>query len=87
MSRSILIEPIRVMLVQTTTFKADKLLGMVETKESDTVVRMVESEEHLQPGESESYPDIVFRIPALPPTDLELCSKIDISYKILVGTW
>ena len=80
-----MIEPIRVLLLQNVTFKADKFIGY-ETKESSSTVWMVESEQPLEPGESESYPDIVFKIPALPPSELEHCTKIDISYTLLVRT-
>ena len=73
------------MLLQKTVFKANKFLGtMSESKTSMKGLSMIESAEHLQPGESESYPDIVFKIPALPPSELEFCTKIDISYSILV---
>jgi len=73
------------MLLQKTVFKANKFLGtMSESKTSMKGLSMIESAEHLQPGESESYPDIVFKIPALPPSELEFCTKIDISYSIQV---
>ena len=70
-------------LVQTQTYKADKLLG-VEEKEFKYVLKTHESVDPLEPGESDSY-DVTFEIPALPPSELKLCTKIDIGYSIQVN--
>ena len=71
-------------LVQTQTYKADKLLVGVEEKEFKYVLKTHESVDPLEPGESDSY-DVAFEIPALPPSELELCTKIDIGYSIQVN--
>ena len=47
------------------------------------VIRSIYSVAPLEPGESESW-DIAFEIPALPPSELEHCNKIDIEYSIQV---
>ena len=70
-------------LVQTQTYKADFLVG-VEEEEFKIVLKTHESEGPLEPGESDSY-DVTFEIPALPPSELVLCSKIDIGYSIQVN--
>lgn len=80
---NVLIKPVRMSLVQTQTFKADKLLIGVEEKEFKNVLKTHESVDPLEPGESDSY-DVAFEIPALPPSELELCTKIDIGYSILI---
>jgi len=81
---NLLIKPIRVLLLQTQTFKADKIFSLVEEKESINVIQSFESPEPLEPGESESYPDIMFKIPALPGSELEHCTKIDVNYTIQI---
>ena len=72
------------LLLQTQTFKADKIIIGVEEKEAINVIQSFESPEPLEPGESESYPEIMFKIPALPGSVLEHCTKIDVNYTIQV---
>jgi hypothetical protein len=81
--RNLLIKPVRMVLVQTQTFKADKLLVGVEEKEFKNVLQSHESVDPLEPGESDSY-DVAFEIPAVPPSELQHCNKIDIKYSIQV---
>ena len=39
----------------------------------------------VQPGDSDSFVNVPFEIPAVPPSELELCGIIDISYRIVMS--
>ena len=81
-----MIKEVIIELIQTITYKADmrRELGGGNSGELE-VVNAIRSIYHvpLEPGESESW-DIAFEIPALPPSELEHCNKIDIEYSMQV---
>lgn len=63
-----------------------KTSGHIATKiKSTEKVVVVKRMGQIEPGESQSWNDVLLPIPPLPPTGLKGCSIIDIDYYVKVG--